>query len=658
MHASYLRAFALSGLILAATPVSAQDEDIEDVAAAFGARASVIDISLSPSGTKVAYVSPGANSTELVNVVDLARGDGQPRAVTYHEDPASEITSCDWATEEFLVCQVSGVATTAGLLVGFTRMVSVAVDGSGIQLITADNSSRAMGLQQWGGDILALDVEDEENRILMTRQFLDEFSTGTRLASDEAGLGVETVDITNGRRREVEGADPDNAAFVADESGRVRLKVRRPRDSRGVLSGETEYFYRPLDSKRWVRLTRSLPNFRPVAVDSALNVAYGFETVNGYDALFAVALDGSDERRQVLARDDVDIDELIRIGRQRRVVGASYATEKRASEYLDEDLANLARGLQAALPGRPLVGFAGASVDEKRLIVAASSDVDPGMLYLLDRNTNELSELLPLRQSLAGRRMAPMRPVVFPAADGTGIPGYLTMPLGAEGPVKAVVLPHGGPGSRDEWGFDWLVQFFAARGFAVLQPNFRGSAGYGEAWFGRNGFQAWETAVGDVNDAGRWLVSEGIADPARLVIAGWSYGGYAALQSQVLDPTLYRAVVAIAPVTDLNSMKEQARASTNFNIVSRFVGSGPHVRAGSPAQNAERFQAPVLLFHGTRDINVDYDQSRLMAARLKDDGREVRLITYEDRDHSLDDTAARTNMLSEIDGFFNAAIGK
>ena len=116
--------------------------------------------------------------------------------------------------------------------------------------------------------------------------------------------------------------------------------------------------------------------------------------------------------------------------------------------------------------------------------------------------------------------MGTMRPVRFPAADGTMIPGYLTLPPGSDGKgLPAVVLPHGGPGSRDEWGFDWLVQFFTARGYAVLQPNYRGSAGYGDAWFGRNGFQAWEAAIGDVNDAGRWLVSEGIADPERLGIA-------------------------------------------------------------------------------------------------------------------------------------------
>src|SRR3546814_19830280 len=120
-----------------------------------------------------------------------------------------------------------------------------------------------------------------------------------------------------------------------------------------------------------------------------------------------------------------------------------------------------------------------------------------------------------------------MHPVSFPAADGTTIPGYLTLPpdvTEAQG-LPAIVLPHGGPSARDEWGFDWLVQFFTARGYAVLQPNYRGSSGHGTAWFGRNGFPEWEQAIADVNDAGRWLASQRYADPAVLAGGGDRKGG-------------------------------------------------------------------------------------------------------------------------------------
>jgi dipeptidyl aminopeptidase/acylaminoacyl peptidase len=222
--------------------------------------------------------------------------------------------------------------------------------------------------------------------------------------------------------------------------------------------------------------------------------------------------------------------------------------------------------------------------------------------------------------------------------------------------LPAIVLPHGGPSARDEWGFDWLAQFFAARGYAVLQPNFRGSAGYGDAWLQQNGFKSWRTAIGDVLDAGRWLISEGIADPTKLSVVGWSYGGYAALQSAVTEPGFFKAVVAIAPVTDLDQLKEEWRNWSNFNLISTEVGDGPHVREGSPARNADKIKVPVLLFHGTLDRNVSIMQSRTMDARLEKAGVKHQLVIFDGLDHQLQDSSARAEMLRKSDEFLKAAI--
>jgi dipeptidyl aminopeptidase/acylaminoacyl peptidase len=430
----------------------------------------------------------------------------------------------------------------------------------------------------------------------------------------------------------------------------------------GNLGDSRLYYYRRPDSSSWHLLSevmvdaQSRLGFVPVAIDAKRNVAYGFDTVDGYEAVIEVPLAEGGTPKILLARENVDVDELIRIGRQRRVVGASYATEKRQVEYFDSELAAFAEQLQKALPGKPLINIVGTNADESKLLIVASSDVDPGMVYLYDRGSRELNELLAVRDHLADRTMGKMTPITFPAADGTQIPGYLTLPPGSDGKnLPAIVLPHGGPSARDEWGFDWLVQFFAARGYAVLQPNYRGSAGYGAAWFGRNGFQAWERAIGDVNDAGRWLVSQGIADQASLSIVGWSYGGYAALQSQVLDPSLYKAVVAIAPVTDLEQLRTDAMHFTNYSLVDSFVGRGPHVAAGSPAQHAEEISAPVLLVHGTLDQNVPVIHSRRMASRLKSAGKSVEYVEFEGLDHSLSDSSVRAKMLMQIDAFLAKA---
>jgi dipeptidyl aminopeptidase/acylaminoacyl peptidase len=175
----------------------------------------------------------------------------------------------------------------------------------------------------------------------------------------------------------------------------------------------------------------------------------------------------------------------------------------------------------------------------------------------------------------------------------------------------------------------------------VLQPNFRGSAGYGSAWYQRNGFKSWRLAIGDVNDAGRWLIKEGIAAPGKLGILGWSYGGYAALQSSVLDSNLYKGIVAIAPVTDLDRLRQESVGFTNFRLVDQFIGNGPHVKEGSPAQNVAAIKAPVLLFHGTLDQNVGVGESRLMDDRLRGAGKRVTYVEFPGLDHQLADAPAR-----------------
>jgi dipeptidyl aminopeptidase/acylaminoacyl peptidase len=398
--------------------------------------------------------------------------------------------------------------------------------------------------------------------------------------------------------------------------------------------------------------------FQPVAVDGAQNLAYGFDDNGGYQALFTMALDGAGTKTLVLGRDGVDIDNLIRIGRSRRIVGVSYATERREAEYFDPELRRLAASLGRALGGGRAIGFVDSSADESKLLIYAGSDTDPGKYYLFDKATKQLGELMPARPELTGVALGTMTAIQYPAADGTMVPAYLTIPAGSDGKnLPTIVIPHGGPTARDEWGFDWLSQYFVARGYAVLQPNYRGSAGYGDRWQQTNAFQSWEAAIGDVNAAGRWLADQGIAAPGKLAIFGWSYGGYAALQSQVLDPDLFKAVVAVAPVTDLDRLKDDGRDEYTRLLREDQVGSGPYVEAGSPARHAAAFHAPVLLFHGDVDMNVNVGQSRLMADRLKAAGKPVTYVEFPGLDHQLDDPAARTRALSESDRFIRAALG-
>ena len=172
------------------------------------------------------------------------------------------------------------------------------------------------------------------------------------------------------------------------------------------------------------------------------------------------------------------------------------------------------------------------------------------------------------------------------------------------------------------------------------------------AWFANNGFRGWKTSVGDVCDAGRWLISQGMADASKLGVFGWSYGGYAALQSNVLAPDLFKATIAVAPVTDLDLLKSKGSLDyVNAFVEADFVGSSAHVKEGSPAQNVDAFKVPVLMFHGDMDLNVDIGQSRLMDKQLRKAGKSSELVVYPDLEHSLQDGTARADMPRKSDAY-------
>lgn len=652
-----MRWMAIGALVLAsvaATPAAAQSVE----AKRFGAREGVEQISLSPDGNRVVFLTPADGPKTALFVADVAGG--TPKKLLVSDGKPENLSRCRWASNTRIVCWLYMLIAEEAGLVPYSRMITIGADGTDLKLLSARSSTRALGVAQGGGQILDW-LPEADGDVLMARTYVPDASTGTRLAERRKGFGVERIDTATLRRTTVEDPWINAVEFITDGHGAIRIAGTMGERS-DYASGVIRYSYRSVAGGAWAPLgtfdTNTDTGFNPVAVDRDLNAVYGFEKLNGRWALYRISLDGSLKRELVFSRGDVDVDELIRIGRQQRVVGASFATDRREGVFFDPELKKLAASLGRALPGLPLIQFVDASADENRLLLWAGSDVDPGRYYVFDRKAKKVLEIMLSRPDLENVPLAPVKAIRFAAADGTQIPGYLTLPPGSNGKgLPAIVMPHGGPAARDEWGFDWLAQFFAARGYAVLQPNFRGSAGYGEGWFAENGFKSWRTAIGDVNDGGRWLVSQGIAAPDKLAIVGWSYGGYAALQSAVLDPSLFKAIVAIAPVTDLDSLKNESRNFNNFRIVSDFIGSGPHISEGSPARNAARIAAPVLLFHGDMDRNVSVAESRLMANRLRDAQKRVELVEYPGLDHQLRDSQARTGMLDKADGFLRGAMG-
>ncbi|WP_084251057.1 alpha/beta hydrolase family protein [Sphingomonas pruni] len=652
-------AFGLTPLAVAAQDVPAKPGN--NLAEAFGAREAVRQISLSPDGTKAAIIQPTKGHGSALMIGDMVNG-GELKTILTSSGNPDKLGDCHWSTDTRLICRISITSDVDGERLGFSRIVAIDADGKNLKMLSARTSDRALGLMQNGGSLIDWGARGDGSA-LMTRLFVPEVSTGTHIAESQSGLGVELIDTRSLSRKQIEPARESAVDYISDGRGNVRIIGLQPKTGTGYDSGKIIYSYRTADSRAWKPLTTvtvvagQTAGFVPYAVDPALNVVYGFENQTGHTALYSIALDGSLTKKLVLSRADVDIDDLVEVGRQNRVVGATFVTDRREAEFFDPALKTLRAALGKALPGK-IITFIDASADESKLLLFAYSDVDPGRYYLFDKKTRSMAEVLASRPGLDGLKLATVKPVTYQAADGTNIPAYLTLPAGSDGKnLPAIVMPHGGPGARDEWGFDWLSQYFAARGYAVIQPNFRGSTGYGDAWYEKNGFQSWRTSIGDVNDAGRWLVKSGVADPKKLAIVGWSYGGYAALQSSVLDPDLFKAIVAIAPVTDLDTLRNEARNFTNFPQVDALIGHGPWVAEGSPARNAGKIKAPVLLFHGDIDTNVRIGESRLMADKIKSAGGKVELVEFKGLDHQLDDDTARAQMLGKADAFLRSAMG-
>jgi dipeptidyl aminopeptidase/acylaminoacyl peptidase len=663
---AHLRSLAIALLIASAS--SAADNKPFDPAAAFGAREDVLDMTLSPDGKSVAYISPAVGPGSVLMTQDLADGSKAHITLVANGKP-EQFDRCHWVSNERLVCTIIGIVPSpvlisgGGGLIEVTRVVAVDRSGGNMRVLSSGTNEYSHAIENNGGEVVDW-MPDQDGMVLMSRYYHSDERTGSYMGNKLEGLGVDLLDTRNLSAKTVE--EPGNSTewYLSDGRGAIRIVAKRLKTRTDLSdSGIMGYSYRKQGSREWNPLGES--NFiektgiEPLAVDHDLNVVYVLKKKDGRRALFSIALDGTMDEKLVFEGPDVDVTGLFQMGRRDRVVGVTYWTDYRQVEYFDPDIAKLMSSLAHALPNHPVLHLVESSMDEQVLLFLATSDDDPGVYYVFDRQSKQLHTFLVARSRLEGVKLAKVKPVHFPAADGTLIPGYLTLPPGKEDAkgLPAIVLPHGGPSERDYGGFDWLPQYFSNIGYAVLQPNYRGSAGYGDAWMHVNAFKSWRLAIGDVLDAGHWLVAQGIADPGRIAIVGWSYGGYAALQSAVTEPGFFKAVVAIAPVTDLEASKEEWRYWSNYHTVREEIGEGPYVREGSPAKNADKIKVPVLLFHGGHDRNVRITQSHLMADQLTKAHVKNELVTWDYLDHHLEDSDARTQMLRKSDEFLRQSMG-
>ena len=645
-------------LLLSASTASAAT--LEEDAKAFGTRETVQSMDISPSGKLLLAVVSGPGRISAVKIMDATTKEAHP-IIMSSGNPES-IDWCKFASETQLVCSYSGYTKIESDVAGFSRLVTLGIDGKNVKQLGQPERATDVDIHQFDGDILDW-LPDDAGSVLMQRHYVQQANPsgiGDPVEGKE-GLGVDRIQLSNLKVMPVEGAQKDVQSYLTDGRGNVRM-MELAQTIGDTLTGAYRFKYRRSGSNKWEDFSSfnstSNSGDYPVAVEASTDSAYVLANTGGRDALYRVKLDGSRARTLIAANDKVDIDNVVRLGHGQRVIGYTYVDDRRRTVYFDSEIKNLAAALGGAIPQFPEISFINASADGSKLLMFAYGDSDPGSFYLFDKTTHHLDELAPVRLPLINRQLASVQSISYPAADGVSIPAYLTLPLGSTGKdLPAIVLPHGGPSARDEGSFDWLSQFLATRGYAVIQPNFRGSSGYGEDWLAKNGFQGWRTSMGDITSAAKYLVSKGIADPKRLAIVGWSYGGYAALLSAAEHPALYKAVVAIAPVTDLNLLKSESNDFTDSVLVKSFVGSGPDTIQGSPLRRAAEIKAPVLLFHGDMDGNVNIAHSEKMLAALRGAGDQAELVRFQGLDHQLDDSDARTQMLTKMGSFLEGVLG-
>ncbi len=635
----------------------AQAADVVALARIYGARETASHMRMSPSGDRVLYFTPAAGHGTAVVVADVATG--KTNVVLSAEKATVTPTSCGWKSETRIICAVSFVYDVGAVRSGFNRSLSVAADGSSRVWLGQRASDKALEIDNAGATVIDWLPDDPDN-VLMKVNIAEQSNLGSNIGGRPGGISVQRVNVVTGRMTQVEAPKPNVFDYATDNRGNVRFQAAGDRDTDGYQRDRIQYRLRPKAGAGWQSVASASlsgrSGFEFLGFDESGDNLIVARDKDGRKALFLDPADGS-TGKLLVANAAVDVDDVLRVGKYRRPVAAIYTVEGTVYDFFDPVLERRSKALSNALPGKPPVTILDESWDGKRNLIFAGGITDAGQYYRYDSATKQLAALMPVRPQTADLPAGPQTSVQYPAADGTLIPAFLTVPPGPSMAKRpAIIMPHGGPEYRDSLGFDWLVQYFTQLGYVVLQPNFRGSAGYGEAWYAQNGFKSWPIAIGDVNAGAHWLVAKGIADPARIAIFGWSYGGYAALQAAAVEPQLYKAVVAVAPVTDLALLKTEAQYFTNYTVVSNMIGDGPHVGTGSPTHNADKIVAPVLMFQGDRDLNVDIAQGRAMDAALTRAGKRHEFIVYPGLEHSLVDSDVRADLLAKSAQWIDAAI--
>jgi dipeptidyl aminopeptidase/acylaminoacyl peptidase len=439
----------------------------------------------------------------------------------------------------------------------------------------------------------------------------------------------------------------------ADHFGNVRFGIgyRNPSTNSTLL-------FRPKDEKQLqvierVRLIEEEELTVPFHFVPGSNRGFVIKQgANGRSAVVEIDLLTREDVRTVYAVQDAEVESAVMAPDGSKLLGVWTTDRDRPLHWIDPTIAAHQEGIDKASPNS--VGrIESLSADQKKLIARFSTPDNPGLLYYLDTETGTFVRLAAINEALEGQRLSSSKLIRYKARDGLEIEGVLTMPRGRnEENLPFIVLPHGGPWEHDSLTYDYRVQFLAERGYAVLQPNFRGSTGYGMAFEKAGQGQMGLAMQDDVTDAVQWAVAEGIADPKRVCIVGGSYGGYAAMWGIAKDPDLYRCAISINGVSSLRQEVNDFGRFLHARLYrSQWEKMTSDFAAVSPINAVSRIKTPLLLIHGRKDVTVDPGQSERMHSAMMRAGKEVEFVSVPLADHHFTREADRLTMLTAIENF-------
>lgn len=609
---------------------------------AFGRLPLVSELALSPSG-RYAAVAQTIDGQNWLLIYDMLEPKAKPSAEKIDELKIVDLT---WKSDERLL--VTGrFQRNFRRWIGKTELARViAMNRDGSNIVMLMNNNATLKLYQYGVTDL---LPNDPAHVLMA-------------GYDGDTVNLFKVDVNTGRAERIERGRWGTDEYVTDKDGEARVRVDKT-----IYERDVEIFARPKSGSEWKKIaeykrTANSPfEFAGISASDP-NIAYVTAGNTGRIALHEFDLTTGQLGKVVFGHPKVDIMRPLFDGRTGALLGVRYGVDVPDSEYFDKSLQALLRGLRQALPNSTLISMASASADRKIMAIYAESTDDAGTYYILNRNTTNMSAFAQAYPDLSPADIGAVKAVSYPARDGVTVPAYLTLPPGSAGRnLPTVIMPHGGPESRDFMTFDWWAQFLANRGYAVLQPNFRGSSGYGAAW-SRAGYGQWGGVMQhDVSDGVKYLVAQGIADPSRICIVGASYGGYAALAGATLTPELYACAVSVAGPSDLGTMlrwEKNTRGGSKGEAYTYWIESialsevdSDAVRRVSPARQAKAVRAPILLIHGEKDLVVPIAQSEDMDQALNEEKKPHKFVKLPGEDHYLSQQSTRVLMLKEIEAF-------